>query len=110
MKKLNKLLIISTGMLLCTAVSAAELTNTLPPENPAPISQLVRGAEITVGSLGTIADVSSAKNQKGDPVVLDEAASYKIASFTRTTLSIVPENGGVDDVITVDLKPEVIKP
>lgn len=64
---------------------------------------VVRGKPIKLSEISAIADVSSARDQKGNPVEL-EGDEYIVGSFTRTTLTIVPPEGKPQDVITLDLK------
>lgn len=61
-----------------------------------------RGQSITQNQLAAIADITSARDEKGNPVVLSEN-SYEVGSFTRATISIAPPGGKADDVITLDL-------
>lgn len=67
--------------------------------------EVIRGKTISADDLSQIADVASARNQKGGTVSL-EADEYEIGSFTNTTITVVPPGGGPDDVITLDLKPK----
>jgi len=64
--------------------------------------EIKRGQSITQNELSAMADLSSARNEKGDSVVLNDN-SYEVGSFTRTTISIVPPSGKAADVITLDL-------
>ncbi|QRN04670.1 hypothetical protein GH742_12780 [Legionella sp. MW5194] len=67
--------------------------------------EVIRGRTISASDLSQIADVASARNQKGGSVSLD-ANEYEIGSFTNTTITVVPPGGGPADVITLDLKPK----
>lgn len=76
------------------------------PETTDTVSQnklLGRGSAISLEELATIADLSSARDEKGNPVTLEEG-SYQVGSFKRTTISVVPNSGKADDVITLNLK------
>ena len=64
--------------------------------------EVVRGKPITIDDLGAIADLSTARDQKGNPVTLD-FDTYEIGSFSKTTITIVPPNGKPEDVITLDI-------
>ncbi|HIC7358978.1 TPA: hypothetical protein ACW6D3_002677 [Legionella pneumophila] len=65
---------------------------------------MYRGSSITLDELAQIADLSSARDQKGNPVTLEEE-SYQVGSFTKGTVTVIPQSGNADDVITLDLKP-----
>lgn len=65
---------------------------------------VARGKAISMDELTAIADLSSARDEKGNTVSLNEEGGYTIGSFTRGTITIVPVNGKVEDVITLDLK------
>lgn len=67
--------------------------------------QVIRGKTISASDLSQIADVASARSQKGDAVSLEDE-EYEIGSFTNTTITVVPPGGGPDDVITLHLKPK----
>jgi hypothetical protein len=67
------------------------------------IIQFPRGKSVTLNELSSVADISTARNQKGKPVTLEDV-NYTVASFTRATITIEPPNGTPADVITLDLK------
>lgn len=88
-----------SSLLSCAAV--AEESTVEPSEGT--VIQFTRGKSVTVDELSSVADIASARNQKGNPVTLEEE-HYTVASFTRTTITIEPPNGSPSDVITLDLK------
>ena len=61
-----------------------------------------RGHAITLDELASIADVSSARDEPGNPVVLS-GKDYTVATYTRTTISILPTTGDQNGIITLDL-------
>ncbi len=63
---------------------------------------ITRGQSISLDTLSTIADASSAQDQQGNPIQLTDK-TYTVGSFNKTTITIVPPNGGADDVITLNL-------
>lgn len=63
---------------------------------------VTREQMMSIKVLASIADLSSARNQQGKPVALIDEL-YFVGSFTKTTISVVPPYGGVDDIITLDL-------
>ncbi|HAU2157961.1 TPA: hypothetical protein JBK36_16060 [Legionella pneumophila] len=102
MKKINVLLYLLTMLTISFATishGASEDTDTTNPTK-----YIYRGSSITLEELATVADLSTARDQKGNPVTLEEE-SYQIGSFTRGTVTIIPKSGQADDVITLDLKP-----
>ncbi|KTD45597.1 hypothetical protein Lrub_2394 [Legionella rubrilucens] len=96
---------------LLAALSWPGYANPLPPIQTADATpatrtiEVIRGRTISASDLSQIADVASARNQKGGSVSLD-ADEYEIGSFTNTTITVVPPGGGPADVITLDLKPK----
>lgn len=92
-----------TGLLLCCSVHGASSPVT-PSEDGQQMKTIsvIRGQPIKLSDLSAIADMSSARDQKGNPAEVDEDV-YTIGSFTRTTITIVPQDGKPEDVITLDL-------
>ncbi|KTD57815.1 hypothetical protein [Legionella shakespearei] len=86
---------------LLSFAAVAEESNVEPSEGQ--IIQFTRGKSVTLNELSSVADLSTARNQKGNPVTLEDV-NYTVASFTRTTITIEPPNGSTADVITLDLK------
>ncbi len=80
--------------------SDTDSTNT--PTEDTHTTRVTRGQSMTKDQLASIASLSSARDQQGNSVPIN-AKIYTIGSFTRTTITIVPPNGGTDDVITLDL-------
>ncbi len=68
------------------------------------IIHVKRGQALSYNDVTAIAEISSARNEKGDPVQLDATKTYSIASYTNATVSIMPPDGAAGDVITLDLK------
>ena len=64
--------------------------------------QLIRGQSMTLDELSSIAKVSTARDEQGNAVSL-ENKSYTIESYTRGTVSVIPSNGQEEDLITLDL-------
>lgn len=89
------------ALFLWLPLQAASANATTEPPKTHTIS-VVRGQPIKVSDIEAIADISSARDQKGNPVTL-EGDTYTIGSFTRTTLTVVPPDGKPEDVITLDL-------
>lgn len=72
--------------------------------------ELNHGKKLTYDQIASVTDIKSARDQSGNPITLDQNISYTIGSFTRTTISLVPPNGGIDDEITLDLIQKQINP
>ncbi|CCD08927.1 conserved exported protein of unknown function [Legionella pneumophila subsp. pneumophila] len=102
MKKINFLLYLLTMLAISFVTLGHEITKTA--ENANQTKHMYRGSSITLEELAQVADLSSARDQKGNPVTLEEE-SYQVGSFTKGTVTVIPQSGKVDDVITLDLKP-----
>ena len=68
-----------------------------PPATPASVNQetiqVTRGQAISQSGLAAIADIASARDEKGNPVVLNEDSNYVIGSYTRTTIRVIVRSG-----------------
>lgn len=106
MQKKTYIIGILLGSLLSTATARA-VDEQLPNESNATVDRVLvtREKPMSLKQLSAIADISSARDQEGHSVSLTEE-NYRVASFSRTTISIVlPEGGSLDEVITLDLIP-----
>lgn len=92
---------ISLVFLFSGAFAANTAVNESSKENSVHVA---RGKAISMEELTAIADLSSARDEGGNSVTLDEGGEYSIGSFTRATVTVVPVNGKAKDVITLDLK------
>ncbi|WP_454783572.1 hypothetical protein [Legionella sp. WA2022007384] len=101
MKKINFLLYLLTMLAISFVTMGHEITGTS--ENANQTKHMYRGSSITLDELAQVADLSSARDQKGNPVTLEEE-SYQVGSFTKGTVTVIPQSGKADDVITLDLK------
>ncbi|CAM2832128.1 TPA: hypothetical protein NHI63_002536 [Legionella pneumophila] len=102
MNKINFLFYLLTMLAISFVTLGHGTTETT--ENANQTKHMYRGSSITREELTQVADLSSARDQKGNPVTLEEE-SYSIGSFTKGTVTIVPKSGKADEVITLDLKP-----
>lgn len=102
MKKINFLLYLLAMIAISFVTMGHGTTETTDTMNQA--KHIYRGSSITLEELAAVADLSSARDQKGNPVTLEEE-SYQVGSFTKGTVTIIPKSGNGDDVITLDLKP-----
>lgn len=96
-----RILSISLALLFSGAVAADTAVNESSKDNNVHVA---RGKAISMEELTAIADLSSARDEGGNPVTIDEGGEYSIGSFTRATVTVVPVNGNAKDVITLDLK------
>ncbi|HAT2081745.1 MULTISPECIES: hypothetical protein [Legionella] len=102
MNKINFLLYLLTMLAISFVTMGYGTTEATDTTNQT--KHMYRGSSITREELAQVADLSSARDQKGNPVTLEEE-SYSIGSFTKGTVTIVPKSGKADEVITLDLKP-----
>ncbi|HAU0116411.1 TPA: hypothetical protein JBE95_12640 [Legionella pneumophila] len=102
MKKLNFLLYLLTMLAISFVTMGHGTTEVTDTTNQT--KHMYRGSSISLEELAQVADLSSARDQKGNPVTLEEE-SYQVGSFTKGTVTIIPKSGKADDVITLDLKP-----
>ncbi|HAT4425591.1 hypothetical protein SC663_09625 [Legionella pneumophila serogroup 1] len=102
MKKINFLLYLLTMLAISFVIMGHETTEATDTKNQT--KHMYRGSSITLEELAKVADLSSARDQKGNPVTLEEE-NYQVGSFTKGTVTIIPKSGEADDVITLDLKP-----
>ena len=93
------------GVLISTLLSMPAVAQVSTDGSTHAVHRLIvtRGQLMPVKALSHIADLSTTRDQQGKPVSLDKTIPYTVASFTRTTISIVPPGGGEDDVITLNL-------
>lgn len=66
-----------------------------------------RDQPMTLQQLGIVADLSTARDEQGKSVTLEEG-DYLLASFKRTTISVAQVNDKGEPskkIITLDLKP-----
>ncbi len=104
MQRLNYIFAILLGSLLSVSVIAENSAPSATTTSSGAVHKIdvTRGQTLSVKVLSSIAELSSARDQQGHLVSLNEK-EYTVGSFTKTTISIVPRNGGLDDVITLDL-------
>ena len=63
---------------------------------------VTRGQQMSLEVLSSITDVSSARDEDGKAVKLTEKM-YTVASFTRTTITVAPLEGGDVNLITLNI-------
>ncbi|MFC7781258.1 hypothetical protein [Legionella taurinensis] len=103
MKKINLLLYLLTMLAISFVTMGHETTQAT--DTTDQTKHMYRGSSITLEELAAVADLSTARDQKGNPVTLEEE-SYQVGSFTKGTVTIIPKSGKADEVITLDLKPK----
>ncbi len=105
LKKIHHVLLFTLSTFLSTSLLA---DRGMPEESPRK-TQISRGQSITIDQLAKFAKLTSARDETGEPVALKEQ-EYTVGSFSRTTITIIPSGGDIENLITLDVLDNSPKP